>query len=226
MFTLENSIPGKAFAFGWDQAMVAISERLKGLDVEIHNKAPSKPFKTYDTFIHNVPFTVRAQNCLLAEGIRTVGDLLKYSERDLYKIPNMGRKSVKDILEVLATMHVKLGDLPLKFEQPSKPPSKKRVNHSQQQHAYRRNKIYQAYKIEKLGATRVAREFGITVARVYQIVQRVELERQAQAARWPNPIRSAKSAAGRLAPPPWLLEKEVQSEPSDDQSSGTASSGV
>jgi len=225
-YTLEHSIPGKAFAFGWDQAMVAISERLKGLDVEIHNKAPSKPFKTYETSILNVPFTVRALNCLLAEGIRTVGDLLKYSESDLYKIPNMGRKSVKDILEVLATMDVKPGDLPLKFEEPPKPPRKKRTNHAQHRHAYRRNKIYEAYKIQKLGVNNVAAMFGITVARVYQIVDRVERERKQLIETHPDPVENARASAKRLGPAEWLLPKEVQSEPSDDQSSGAASSGV
>ena len=227
-YTLEHSIPGKAFSFGWDQAMVAISERLKDLDVVIHNKTQSKPFE-YETPIQNIPLMVRTRNALVAWGVNTVGDLLRMDPRHLRRIHNLGAKSIKDIQDVLASMNLRVGEIPIKVEKPVKVKpvfKKKRANHAQHRHAYRRNKIYQAYKIEKLGVTRVAREFGITVGRVYQIVKRVELERQAQAARWPNPIRSAKLAAARLDPPPWLLEKEVQSEPSDDQSSGATSSGV
>jgi len=42
--------------------------------------------------------TVRVRNCLKAEGINTVGTLVPYTQSDLKRIPNMGRKSVKEIV--------------------------------------------------------------------------------------------------------------------------------
>jgi hypothetical protein len=46
--------------------------------------------------------TVRAGNCLKVVDIFTLGDLVQRTEKDLYCIPNMGRKSVNEIKEELA----------------------------------------------------------------------------------------------------------------------------
>ena len=42
--------------------------------------------------------TVRVCNCLKAEGIYTVSELLSHTQSDLKRIPNMGRKSVKEVV--------------------------------------------------------------------------------------------------------------------------------
>lgn len=44
---------------------------------------------------------VRTINCLLAEEIYTFSDLIKRSEIDLYLIPNLGRKSLREITDLL-----------------------------------------------------------------------------------------------------------------------------
>jgi hypothetical protein len=216
VFTLNHSITGKAFSFGWDQAMVAISERLKDLNVVLRNKTQGNVFDD-EVSIRDLPLTPRSRNALLGWGVKTLGDLLRMDPRHLRRIHNLGAKSIKDVEDVLARMNLKVGGILSKVEAPVKVApvfKKKRVNHDR--HAHRRIKIYQAYTIKKLGVTWIAKEFGITVSRVYQIVKRVEAELRAQAAKWPNPILSAKSAAGRMEPPPWLLEKEVQREPNHD----------
>lgn len=221
VFTLNHSITGKAFSFGWDQAIVAISARLQDLNIVIYNKTRSDLF-LYETPISEAPFTVRAQNALRQDGINTIGDLLRMDPRDLRRIPNLGPKSIKDIEDVMAGMNLKVGEIPIKVEAPVKVGpvfKKKRANPSKHKHAYRRNKIYSAYTIDKLDVTQIAKQFGISVSRVYQIVKRVERDRQAEREKWPNPIRTAKLAAARREPPPWLLEKEVQREPSHDQRS-------
>ena len=51
--------------------------------------------------IHTLSFNVRTLNCLLAENITTIVGLLKYSENDLLKTPNLGRKSLNEIKDVL-----------------------------------------------------------------------------------------------------------------------------
>jgi DNA-directed RNA polymerase alpha subunit len=54
-----------------------------------------------DIPIDNLKLTVRSTNCLKSEGIETVGQLIKCSYWDIYSIPNLGRKSVDEIVEVL-----------------------------------------------------------------------------------------------------------------------------
>lgn len=209
VFTLNHSITGKAFSFGWDQAMVAISDRLKDLDVKLHIKTQGNAFE-YEIPVRDLPLTARSRNALRAWGVNTLGDLLRMDPRHLRRIHNLGVKSIKDIEDVLAGMNLKVGEIPTKVEAPVKVVpvfKKKRVNYDQ--HAHRRIKIYQAYAIANLDVTWIAKKFGITASRVRQIVKRVKLDLQAQAAKYPNPVLSAKSAAGRMDPPPWLLQKEV-----------------
>ena len=54
--------------------------------------------------------TVRAQNCLKADGITTITQLQKCTENRLLKIPNLGRKSLKEIIEEMARHGYKLKD--------------------------------------------------------------------------------------------------------------------
>ena len=46
-------------------------------------------------------FTVRTENCLAGEKIKYVGDLVQRTERELFLIPNLGKKSLDEIKEVL-----------------------------------------------------------------------------------------------------------------------------
>lgn len=51
--------------------------------------------------IENMELTVRATNCLRAEGITTIGELLRYSERDLLRLPGVGIKVVREVRKEL-----------------------------------------------------------------------------------------------------------------------------
>ena len=51
--------------------------------------------------IEELDLSVRSYNCLMRAGIHTVGELLERSEADLIHIRNMGRISVKEIMEKL-----------------------------------------------------------------------------------------------------------------------------
>src|SRR5919204_461593 len=56
-----------------------------------------------------VPVTVRSANCLKAENIYYIGDLIQRTETELLKTPNLGRKSLNEIKEVLASRGLSLG---------------------------------------------------------------------------------------------------------------------
>jgi len=58
--------------------------------------------------IDDLGLTVRATNCLKAEGFRTILDVTARSESELFKVPNLGRKSLNEIKEVLAARGLSL----------------------------------------------------------------------------------------------------------------------
>jgi len=68
------------------QADYALKERIKD------------PAKENQSSLDDWDLTVRVRNCLRAEGINTVSHLLSYAQSDLKRIPNMGRKSVKEVV--------------------------------------------------------------------------------------------------------------------------------
>lgn len=80
--------------------------------------------------VDDLELTVRSANCLKAENIYYIGDLIQRTETELLKTPNLGRKSLNEIKEVLASRGLTLG---MKLE--SWPPanldkSKKETSHA------------------------------------------------------------------------------------------------
>lgn len=59
--------------------------------------------------VDELELTVRSANCLKAENICYIGDLIQRSENELLKTPNLGRKSLNEIKEVLASRGLTLG---------------------------------------------------------------------------------------------------------------------
>jgi len=59
--------------------------------------------------VEDLELTVRSANCLKAEAIQYIGDLVQRSENDLLKTPNLGKKSLNEIKEVLSNRGLSLG---------------------------------------------------------------------------------------------------------------------
>ncbi len=59
--------------------------------------------------IDELELTVRSANCLKAENIQYIGDLIQRTEVELLKTPNLGKKSLNEIKGVLAEMGLALG---------------------------------------------------------------------------------------------------------------------
>ncbi len=63
--------------------------------------------------VDELELTVRAGNCIKAENIYYIGDLVKRAEEDLLKTPNLGKKSLLEIKSALSSKGLYLGmDLP------------------------------------------------------------------------------------------------------------------
>jgi len=59
--------------------------------------------------VDDLELTVRSANCLKAEDIFYIGDLVQKTEQELLKAPNLGRKSLNEVKEVLASKGLSLG---------------------------------------------------------------------------------------------------------------------
>jgi len=59
--------------------------------------------------VDDLELTVRSANCLKAENIFYIGDLIQRSEADLLKTPNLGKKSLTEIKDILALKGLELG---------------------------------------------------------------------------------------------------------------------
>jgi len=86
--------------------------------VDLEGEQPSQPEKEekhppIDPIllrpVDDLELTVRSANCLKAENIYLIGDLIQRTEVELLKTPNLGKKSLTEIKDVLATRGLSLG---------------------------------------------------------------------------------------------------------------------
>jgi len=84
-------------------------------------KAEEKLNENLFRSVDELELSVRSANCLQNANIKTIGDLVQKSEAEMLKTKNFGRKSLKEIKEILAEMGLSLG---MKLENwPPKPPA-------------------------------------------------------------------------------------------------------
>jgi DNA-directed RNA polymerase subunit alpha len=79
--------------------------------------------------VDELELTVRSANCLKAENIYYIGDLIQRTEMELLKTPNLGKKSLTEIKDVLATKGLSLG-MKLEGWIPPTNPEKKETSNS------------------------------------------------------------------------------------------------
>ena len=60
--------------------------------------------------LDEVPFTVRTSNCLRAANVYNVGQLQQWTENELLKLPNFGRKSLKEVIDEMQNLGLQLRD--------------------------------------------------------------------------------------------------------------------
>jgi DNA-directed RNA polymerase subunit alpha len=82
---------------------------LKGMPAQIEEKKATQIDPVLLRPVDDLELTVRSANCLKAENIYYIGDLIQRTETELLKTPNLGRKSLNEIKEVLASRGLTLG---------------------------------------------------------------------------------------------------------------------
>ena len=92
---------------------LAVFAQLQGTDLVDAFDQPPQRSSSFDPIllrpVDELELTVRSANCLKAENIYYIGDLIQRTETELLKTPNLGRKSLNEIKEVLASRGLTLG---------------------------------------------------------------------------------------------------------------------
>ncbi len=93
---------------------LAVFAQLEGAELPDFDSSPARSGGTpVDPIllrpVDELELTVRSANCLKAENIFYIGDLIQRTENELLKTPNLGRKSLNEIKEVLASRGLTLG---------------------------------------------------------------------------------------------------------------------
>ena len=73
-------------------------------------KQEDSKLKKLETSIDDLDFSVRAYNCLKRANINTLGDLIEKSELEMMKIRNLGKKSLKEVMDKIKDMGLKFRD--------------------------------------------------------------------------------------------------------------------
>jgi len=92
---------------------LAVFAQLEGNELAAFDSPAPRSSQQFDPIllrpVDELELTVRSANCLKAENIFYIGDLIQRSENELLKTPNLGRKSLNEIKEVLASRGLTLG---------------------------------------------------------------------------------------------------------------------
>ena len=73
-------------------------------------KQEDSKLKKLETSIDDLDFSVRAYNCLKRANINTLGDLTEKTETEMMKIRNLGKKSLKEVMDKIKDMGLKFRD--------------------------------------------------------------------------------------------------------------------
>ena len=92
---------------------LAVFAQLEGSELAAFDAPVQRSSQQFDPIllrpVDELELTVRSANCLKAENIYYIGDLIQRTENELLKTPNLGRKSLNEIKEVLASRGLTLG---------------------------------------------------------------------------------------------------------------------
>ena len=92
---------------------LAVFAQLEGNELAAFDSPAPRSAQQFDPIllrpVDELELTVRSANCLKAENIYYIGDLIQRTEVELLKTPNLGKKSLTEIKDVLASRGLSLG---------------------------------------------------------------------------------------------------------------------
>lgn len=91
------------------QHQLEVFAEMRHKDTQLDNKKEEEINPLLLRPVDDLELTVRAANCLKAENIYYIGDLVQRAEQDLLKTPNLGKKSLTEIKNVLVSRGLNLG---------------------------------------------------------------------------------------------------------------------
>ncbi len=102
-FLLATEIPFNEISQGQEERSTGESK------VDVEGPTRGLPVDLFLKPIDELEFSVRAHNCLIGAGIKRVIDLVNLTDEDVLKIKNFGRKSLREVKEILAAFGLHLG---------------------------------------------------------------------------------------------------------------------
>ena len=90
--------------------VVASLDNIANVSGMMIEKVEDPKLKALETAIEDLDFSVRAYNCLKRAGIHTLQDLVNKSDADVMKIRNLGKKSLKEVLDKVKELDLTLRD--------------------------------------------------------------------------------------------------------------------
>ncbi|MGH8503138.1 MAG: DNA-directed RNA polymerase subunit alpha [Gammaproteobacteria bacterium] len=91
------------------QGQLSVFVDLKGDEQSVQARGESELDPILLRPVDDLELTVRSANCLKAENIHYIGDLIQRTEVELLKTPNLGKKSLTEIKDVLGSHGLSLG---------------------------------------------------------------------------------------------------------------------
>ena len=88
--------------------VVASLDNIANVSGMMIEKVEDPKLKALETAIEDLDFSVRAYNCLKRAGIHTLQDLVNKSDADVMKIRNLGKKSLKEVLDKVKELDLTL----------------------------------------------------------------------------------------------------------------------
>ena len=86
---------------------INLAENVGGLEMMVEKEAEQK-VKVLEMTIDELDLSVRSYNCLKRAGINTVDELIQRDEVDMMKVRNLGRKSLDEVRQRLASLGLSL----------------------------------------------------------------------------------------------------------------------
>lgn len=105
---LEHFLLAKEIAFN-EISQVPSTKHGKEGKVDVEGPTKGLPVDLFLKPIDELEFSVRAHNCLIGAGVKRVIDLVNMTEDEVLKIKNFGRKSLREVKEILAAFNLHLG---------------------------------------------------------------------------------------------------------------------